>query len=49
MVGVYVRLINAGLRKQEDVPSIFYEAVKAELEKQKGGALHAEPSSDERG
>lgn len=46
MVGVYVRLINAGLRKLEDVPSIFYEAVKAELEKQKGGVHHAEPSTD---
>ena len=32
MVCVYVRLIKAGLRKLEDVPSVFYEAVRAELE-----------------
>lgn len=43
MVGVYVRLINAGLRRLEDVPSIFYEAVKAEIDKQNGGVHHVEP------
>lgn len=43
MVGVYVRLINQGLRALEDVPSILYEAVKAELEKQNGGVHHVEP------
>lgn len=42
MVGVYVRLINNGLRTLEEVPSIFYEGVKAELEKQNGGGQHVE-------
>ncbi len=43
MVGVYVRLINAGLRRLEDVPSIFYDGVKAEIDKQNGGVQHVEP------
>ena len=43
MIGVYVRLINAGLRRLEDVPSILYDGVKAELDKQKGGVHHVEP------
>lgn len=43
MVGVYVRLINAGLRRLEDVPSIFYDGVKAEIDKQNGGVYHVEP------
>lgn len=43
MIGVYVRLIDAGLRRLEDVPSIFYEAVKAEIDKQNGGVHHVEP------
>lgn len=32
MVGVYVRLVQRGLRKLEDVPEMFYEGVKAALE-----------------
>lgn len=43
MIGVYVRLINAGLRRLEDVPSILYDGVKAELEKQKSGVHRIEP------